>query len=55
MKQIQYTYMQELMFRVNDYFFYQFLYALTDANPYVNVYERLKEDLDPFAEKKKPK
>lgn len=43
--------MQELMFRLNDYFFYQFMYAATDANPYSDIYERLKIEIDPFAER----
>ena len=42
--------MQELMFRLNDYFFYQFVYAATDANPYSDIYERLKVEVDPFAD-----
>jgi hypothetical protein len=37
-----------VMFRLNDYFFYQFIYALTDANPYNDIYKRLLVDLDPF-------
>jgi len=42
--------MQELMFRLNDYFFYQFVYAATDANPYSDIYERLTVEVDPFAD-----
>jgi len=42
--------MQEVLFRLNDYFFYQFLYAATDANPYWNLIERLTEEVDPFAD-----
>jgi hypothetical protein len=37
-----------LIFRLNDYFFYQFLNALTDANPYQDIIERLKVEIDPF-------
>ena len=51
LKQLQINYMQELMFRLNDYFFYQFMYAATDANPYYDIYERLKIEIDPFAER----
>ena len=40
--------MQELMFRLSDYFFYQLLYAFTDVNPYEEIYERLKQESDPF-------
>lgn len=50
MKQLQINYMQEMMFRLNDYFFYQFIYALTDVNPYLDIIERLKVETDPFAE-----
>ena len=47
--------MQELNFRLNDYFFYQIIYALTDANPYQDdILRRLKEEMDPFFNKKKP-
>jgi hypothetical protein len=49
-KQIQITLMQELMFRLNDYFFSQFLYAATDANPYQEIIAKLKEEIDPFSE-----
>jgi len=42
--------MQELMFRLNYYFFYQFVYAATDANPYSDIYERLTVEVDPFAD-----
>lgn len=31
---VKLSYMQEYMFRINDYFFYQFLAALSDSNPY---------------------
>ena len=40
--------MHEVMFRLNDYFFYQFIYAITDANPYLDIYNRLLVELDPF-------
>lgn len=50
MKQLQINHMQELMFRLNDYFFYQFIYAITDANPYLDIIERLEVETDPFAE-----
>ena len=42
--------MHELMFRLNDYFFYQFIYAITDANPYLDIMDRLKKEMDPFAD-----
>lgn len=51
-KQLQMNYMQELMFRLNDYFFYQFIYAFTDVYPYEEIYQRLKSDVDPFDKKK---
>ena len=54
-KQVQINYMQELTFRLNDYFFYQFLYAFTDANPYEEIYERLKQESDPFDARNKQK
>ena len=50
MKQLQINHMHELMFRLNDYFFYQFIYAITDANPYLDIIERLQIEMDPFAE-----
>ena len=42
--------MHEVMFRLNDYFFYQFIYAITDANPYLDIYNRLLVELDPFTQ-----
>jgi len=42
--------MQEVMFRLNDYFFYQLIYAATDVNPYTDIIDRLKNEIDPFAE-----
>ena len=36
------------MFRLNDYFFYQFLTPITDANPYEDIIERLTVENDPF-------
>lgn len=46
--------MQELNFRLNDYFFYQIIYALTDANPYMDdILRRLKQEMDPFFKKEK--
>ena len=50
MKQLQINHMHELMFRLNDYIFYQFIYAITDANPYLDIIERLEIETDPFAE-----
>jgi len=50
MKQMQINYVQELMFRLNDYFFNQFLYAATDANPYWDMIEKLKQQIDPFSD-----
>ena len=38
------------MFRLNDYFFSQFLYAATDANPYQEIIDKLKLEIDPFSE-----
>ena len=52
MKQVKINYIQELIFRLNDYFFYQFLYAATDANPYWDIILRLREELDPFTHKR---
>ena len=51
MQQLQITYMQEVIFRLNDYFFYQLIYAATDANPYSDFIARLKEEVDPFSVK----
>jgi hypothetical protein len=39
-----------MMFRLNDYFFYQFIYAITDVNPYLDIIERLKVETDPFTD-----
>jgi hypothetical protein len=50
MKQLQINHMHELMFRLNDYFFYQFIYAITDANPYFDIIERPQIESDPVAE-----
>ena len=50
MKQLQINHMHEVMFRLNDYFFYQFIYAITDANPYIDIYNRLLIELDPFTQ-----
>ena len=47
-KQLHVNYMQELMFRINDYFFYQFIYAFTDCYPYEEIYTKLKAEVDPF-------
>lgn len=49
-KQLQINYMQELIFRLNDYFFCQFIYAATDANPYQDLIDRLRVEIDPFAD-----
>lgn len=37
------------MFRLNDYFFYQILYAATDTDPYADIVKRLAEDIDPLS------
>lgn len=48
---MQINYMHEVKFRLNDYFFYQWLYAMTDANPYWGIIERLRAEMDPFSHK----
>lgn len=50
MKQLQIVHMQEVMFRLNDYVFYQLISAMTDVNPYQDIISRLKNELDPFVE-----
>jgi hypothetical protein len=43
--------MQEVIYRLNDYFFYQLVYGGTDSNPYTDFIARLREEVDPFAVK----
>lgn len=53
MKQLQINHMQEVAFRLNDYFFYQLIYAATDTNPYQDFIQRMKAALDPFTDNSK--
>lgn len=50
MKQLQILHMQQVTFRLNDYFFFQLIFAATDASPYSDIISRLKVELDPFSE-----
>lgn len=49
-RSLKLDYRQEYVFRVIDYFMYQFLYSLTDTNPYEDMRRRIEAKIDPLAQ-----